>query len=123
MRFLLPVALAVALMTVSAEAQQGSVPMLGYGLSSCGTWTAERRDKMASWPEQWILGFLSGVGWEGGAYPSGPIPLIGVDAQAVWAWIDNYCGPHPLDTIDTAGAQFVLAHPWGTSAVRPQGQK
>ena len=38
-------------------------------------------------------------------------PLNGVDAFAVWAWIDNYCRAHPLDTIQKASVEFVMAHP------------
>jgi hypothetical protein len=38
-------------------------------------------------------------------------PLKGVDANGVWAWIDNYCGAHPLnplETVEKAAAEFAL---------------
>ena len=38
-------------------------------------------------------------------------PLNGVDAQAVWAWVDNYCKANPLNLIENAGAAFVATHP------------
>jgi hypothetical protein len=76
-----------ALLISSAEAAQpGNYNAIGSGAAiSCGSWTALRRQGQASLPEQWILGFLSGVGYEGVA--GGENPLNGVDADAVWAWV------------------------------------
>jgi hypothetical protein len=37
--------------------------------------------------------------------------LNGVDAQGVWAWIDNYCHANPLDEVSGAAEAFVNAHP------------
>jgi hypothetical protein len=107
---LLPAALAVALMTGSADAlDPGNYQAIGLGTSSCGTWTAMRQNRQAFGFEQWILGYLSGVSFLGG--PSGIIPLDGVDAEAVLGWIDNYCRAHPLAVIAQAGAVFVAEHP------------
>jgi hypothetical protein len=63
---------------------------------------------MAALPQQWILGFLSGVGYRGEGVVD---PLNGVDAQAVWAWMDNYCQANPLKLVHEAGEAFVTAHP------------
>jgi len=82
--------------------------VIGSGTISCGTWTAWRRSGQAAHAEQWILGFLSGIGYEGVGDP-----LNGVDANAVWAWMDNYCQANPLDAIVKAGAAFNAAHPRG----------
>ncbi len=85
--------------------------VIGTGLESCGTWTANRRypnSIAAVMDEQWILGFLAGVG---DAIPSDADPLRGVDAQAVWAWVDNYCHANPLDQIIRAGEAIFRAHP------------
>jgi hypothetical protein len=54
------------------------------------------------------LGFLSGVGYE--AAKDGDNPLNEMDAEAVWARLDNYCQGHPLDPISDAVAAFVHAH-------------
>jgi len=99
----------VAVAIAAANAQEGMYYALGLGNSSCGTWTAARRERQAFGFEQWILGFLSGVGFQGGE--RGIDPLNGVDAQAVWGWTDNYCQAHPLETIALAGAAFAHAHP------------
>jgi hypothetical protein len=103
MRFLLLAALTLALMT-EAKAEYTAI---GVGTSSCGSWTAYRRNREAFGFEQWILGFLSGAGFEG---TDGTDPLNNTDADAVWAWMDNYCLAHPLDKIMNAGATFVTVH-------------
>jgi hypothetical protein len=66
MRFSLPAALAVALLTGSATAASSS--FIGPGLSSCGTWSEHRhgiRGKDVEADEMWVLGFLSGIGFQG----------------------------------------------------------
>jgi hypothetical protein len=103
--------LAAALLTSSAEAAQpGNYNLIGTGTISCGAWTAARREKQAWLAEQWVLGFLSGVGYASGTL-TGQNPLNGVDADGVWAWIDNYCKANPLDGVADAGAAFVARHP------------
>jgi len=89
----------------------GNYTLIGVGTVSCGKWTASRSGedysaKIAE--EQWALGFLSGVGFEGsGKYD----PLNGVDAEGVLAWLDNYCRANPLKSVATAAAAFSSAHP------------
>jgi hypothetical protein len=101
--------LAPALLISSAEAAQpGEYRAIGVGNISCGSWTALRRQGQASLPEQWILGFLSGIGYDSTGRDD---PLNGVDADAVWAWMDNYCHGNPLDHIATAAAAFDAIHP------------
>jgi hypothetical protein len=101
--------LTTALLISSAEAAQpGYYNLVGMGTISCGTWTALRRQGRAQLPEQWILGFLSGVGYESGGRSN---PLNGVDADAVWAWMDNYCHANPLVSISKASAAFDATHP------------
>jgi hypothetical protein len=83
----------------------------GVGNSSCGAWIAVRRHpdgKEANEAEQWILGFLSGVGFSGG---QGEDPIHGTDAEGVWMWIDTYCQGNPLKDIAVAAAAFVFSHP------------
>jgi len=86
----------------------------GIGTSSCGAWTADRRypdSAPAVTDEQWILGFLSGVGYLGSGLSRNIDPLATVDAEAVWAWIDNYCHANPLAHITDAAGAFFAAHP------------
>jgi hypothetical protein len=56
----------------------------------------------------WLLGFLSGIGY---VNRDGDDPLDGVDAEGVWAWIDNYCRSYPIQKIGDAAAAFYRAHP------------
>jgi hypothetical protein len=58
--------------------------------------------------ENWVTGFLSGVGFVG---EYGADPLNGMDADGVWAWIDNYCSANPIKDIADAAGQFYFAHP------------
>jgi hypothetical protein len=86
--------------------------MFGEGTISCGSWASLRRSgslQAAFGPEQWVLGFLSGIGFTNGAL--GNDPLRGVDAEGVWAWVDNYCHAHSLETVQRAAVAFDSAHP------------
>jgi hypothetical protein len=109
MRFLLPAALAVALLTGSAEAYQSMG--LGQSLAERGLLLGYRRadGKRPSGLADWVLGFLTGVGF---ASSSGMDPLNGLDGGApVLAWMDNYCQVHPLERIHDAAIAFTKAHP------------
>jgi hypothetical protein len=58
--------------------------------------------------EQWVLGFLSGIGFKGQAEDN---PLQGTDNDGVFAWIDDYCRAHPVENISDAASAFYHAHP------------
>jgi hypothetical protein len=103
-------ALAVALTTNAEAAGPNDVAIIGAGVLSCETWAANRRDGVAVAVDQWILGFLSGAAYQGPG-PQVLNPLKGVDADAVWAWMDTYCRAHPIDRIADAGVAFIAAHP------------
>jgi hypothetical protein len=112
MRFLLILTvLTVGLMTGFAE-DTGAYQVIGAGAVSCGTWTKERSDpqahSLASIDVNWVLGFLSGIGYAG---VGGDNPLRGMDNEGVSGWIDNYCRAHPIDHISGAAAAFYEAHP------------
>jgi hypothetical protein len=81
--------------------------VLGQGAESCGTWTAAHGDAnqfvLAQGQDQWVVGFLSGVGWEATDDPAGYTDLGGVSA-----WVTNYCAAHPTYKIVNAAAAFVL---------------
>jgi opacity protein-like surface antigen len=111
MRFLLPAALAVVLLSASAQAAEYNE--IGGGVSSsCGRWTEARSNQAKAFAymyQQWVVGFLSGIGYAGVEF--GADPLRGMDADGVWAWIDNYCRGHPIDTISAATKAFYSIHP------------
>lgn len=106
--------LATVLMTDVAQAQ-ATVIIMGEGTSSCGTWTAARRDREAYRHEAWVAGFISGVANASITQSSRQAidPLRGVDINGVLGWIDNYCHAHPLDLIENAAWAFINAHPHG----------
>ena len=95
------------LVSLPAYAEYRSI---GYGFASCGTWTEARRDRATPRDaalEQWVVGFLSGVGYASEAED----PLQGLDADAVWGWMDNYCASYPLASVNAAASEFVHIHP------------
>jgi hypothetical protein len=106
-RILAGALLAAVLLTGAAEVR-ADYAMIGLGGSSCGSWSAWRRDRLAGDAQQWVVGFLSGIGFVG---DDGDNPLRSVDAQGVWAWVDNHCRANPIDKISAAAKAFYRAHP------------
>ena len=109
MRLALALIVLTYIVTAFAAQAQGTL-MIGSGNVSCGTWTADRRYPAASnalQDEQWVVGFLSGTAF---IHLNGDDPLRGLDAQAIWAWIDNYCGAHPLEQVQEATAMLYFTH-------------
>jgi hypothetical protein len=85
--------------------------MLGSGGASCEAWLATRRAPRgldAAMQQQWLLGFLSGIG----SMVLGELdPLRRLDADAVYAWLDGYCSNRPAESIEAAARVFIQEHP------------
>ncbi len=83
---------------------------VGAGVDTCAAWTADRQTPAgapALQDEQWVLGFLTGIGFAGSDQDD---PLAGMDAAGVWTWIDGYCQQHPADKIVLAARAFFKFH-------------
>jgi hypothetical protein len=65
---------------------------------SCAFWTNVRTDAGKLGMQSWALGFVSGINWT----TTGKDRLDHIDANAIYSWIDNYCGQHPLETFANA---------------------
>jgi hypothetical protein len=78
--------------------------VLGQGGASCGTWLEARRTRGSdTWVfRAWILGFVSGVN-----AASQLDFLVEPDANAIFAWFDNYCRQHPLDKLSKASNALI----------------
>jgi hypothetical protein len=102
-------ALSVATLVVSHSA--AGYTSIGSGATSCAAWEAARRSPQApetAMQQQWVVGFLSGIG----SMVLGELdPLHGLDAAAVYGWIDRYCHDHPTETIEAAARVFIQEHP------------
>jgi hypothetical protein len=110
--FLLRVLLMTFLAIGNAQAQ--TVMMAGAGNSSCGTWTAARRNGLALEHGSWVLGYISGVAMAYLTAGRNDVdPLLGVDVNGVLAWMDNYCHVHPLVPIQKAAWEFIIEHQHG----------
>jgi hypothetical protein len=111
-RSLAAVCIAVAASATEVAAQATDYTVIGVGASSCGSWIIAHRPPVsadARLMEQWVLGFLSGIGYI--VLDKGDDPLRTVDAGAVVAWVDNFCRSNPLKLIVDAGQIFYAAHP------------
>jgi hypothetical protein len=87
-----------------------AVSIGGVGLQTCSTWIADHQSDLsqARQDEQWMIGYLSGVGKWGSAELD---PLNGIDARAVYVWISDYCAANTLVQIVDAGNAFIHVHP------------
>ena len=96
---------------VLVPGQVAGYALLGSGDASCTAWTAARRTPRgldAAMQEQWVVGFLSGIG----SMVLGELdPLHGLKADAVYDWVNGYCRDHPAETIEAAARVFIQEHP------------
>jgi hypothetical protein len=84
--------------------------ILGQGNQSCGKWIADRRqDNLAAHTEEaWLLGYLTAYN-EWSNDPNDPNANVTkeTDADGVFAWMDNFCQSHPVDTIATGSTSLI----------------
>ena len=87
----------------SRAAQVADKPSHWYGpvTQSCGAWLASsaREKEILQW---WMLGFVSGAGFRR------ETELMGTDSKGIEAWVDKYCGDHPLIPITKAAVDLVV---------------
>ncbi len=76
--------------------------IVGVGAWSCSAWTDTRKNVRSDTTEQWVLGFLSGIG----SVVHGGDPLKGSPPQSASEWLDRYCRANPKDTIAQATEKF-----------------
>lgn len=69
---------------------------------SCATWTRYRSEKVSQSLEGWVLGFVTGRNF----YGTGNVGL-GVQAEGLTGWVDQYCAANPLDSVTTAAVKLV----------------
>lgn len=97
--------------TLAVSGRAAGYTSIGSGTTSCAAWVTARHSPAApetAAREQWVVGFLSGIG----SMVLGELdPLHGLDAGAVYGWVDRYCGDHPAETIETAARVFIQEHP------------
>jgi hypothetical protein len=100
MRICLLAIAVVGLLTGSAMAADNNT---GLQDPSCGP-----REAIHHNYEDWLSGFLTGVGLAGS--PGGKAPLNGLNGNTIRDWVLNYCQAHPLQVIANAGEVFMAAH-------------
>ncbi len=99
------VVLTIATLATSAMAEGTQyVTVLGVGNRTCGEWLQARQPPglFADVYEGWIAGFLTASDNYILHEMNVDIFATGTDAPGLWAWMDNHCGQHPLNTVATA---------------------
>jgi hypothetical protein len=83
--------------------------VFGKGNESCGKWVQERRanDWATTTSESWLAGYVTAYNrWV--ALLGGDI-THGIDLDGLLAWIDSYCGQHPLNKVSTAAEALIFS--------------
>jgi hypothetical protein len=100
MRSLILISVMLIGLTLPSVAQIRSY--IGFAKTSCVTWTKERSNQysiMSLEMQRWATGFLSGANAASSTFKD---RLEGIDADAVYAWLDNYCRQNPLEIFPEA---------------------
>ena len=105
-RYFILITLACAIIATAARAEY---MITGVGTAPCAQWIAARHSHNAGGFEQWVVGFLSGVGFA--KSNEGVDPLRTMNAEGAWTWIDGYCRDHPIGNVAEAAGAFAEAHP------------
>jgi hypothetical protein len=101
--------LAILGLATSATAVHAEYMITGVGTAPCAQWVSARHDQKSGAFEQWVVGFLTGVGFA--KSNEGVDPLRTMNAEGAWNWIDGYCREHPIGNISEAAGAFAQAHP------------
>ena len=93
-----------------AARSQGTILVMGAGLSSCGTWILDRARGASSFSaqedEEFVSGFVTGE--EALLANSKGVPYsINTDSAGVFGWVDNYCKANSADSLYGAALAFV----------------
>jgi hypothetical protein len=105
MRTILTVLLFLGFGTHVAAASAGTYTVFGDGNESCSTWDVDRQRNFDKTDEQYVLGFISGLGDFQGSNSNVTL-IVHADANEVFAWIDNFCQSHPAYSLAYAADRF-----------------
>jgi hypothetical protein len=79
--------------------------MIGAGLDSCETWTAEKGRSAHVEYEAWVLGYISAFN-RFGLKVDGDVGRT-TDGRGILAWMDRYCADHPLERVYNAVVELI----------------
>lgn len=90
---------------------------VGYGLTSCKSWTEERRAEtpLSLAYSGWVLGFVSGMNAVHIFLADKSQDFIRATVpQQMLAYVDDHCAAHPGDNLDTAAMALIsmLKNAW-----------
>ena len=87
----------------SHPAPKSTYHSYGNGSVSCGSWVADRNTRSHFSEEQWVLGYVSAVGY----YDVFELKHTNEAHVGFNLYIDNYCHQHPLSDIEEATQHLV----------------
>jgi len=103
------VSLAIAL-SVAAPARAGNEYVIfGAGSRPCGSWLQVRSQVLpdSAILQSWVLGYITSI--NANLLSVSRDVTGGVEPDALYSWIDNYCATHPLDSVARAASAMVDA--------------
>jgi hypothetical protein len=91
------------LLVAGAPAYAGNeYAVLGAGSRPCGDWLRTRSQAApdSAVLQSWVLGYITSV--NANVLTVTQDVSAGMTSEGLFAWIDNYCADHPLDSIARA---------------------
>lgn len=81
----------------------------GSGTKSCGKWVEDhQKQTMAGLADDsWLMGYITAVNAH--VLTKSSDIAAGTDLAGMVGWMNNHCRAHPLDSVDTAANELVLA--------------
>lgn len=99
----------VSIVLMTNQVSATDYKALGVGVAvSCGAWLEARepRNVGALQQEAWVLGYVSAANATIVARGQNDF-LIGLDAPAIFVWLNNYCREHPLKRLVQASDALI----------------
>jgi len=104
------VSLAIAFAALAAPAHAGNEYVIfGAGSRPCGSWLQARSQALpdSAILQSWVLGYITSI--NANLLSVSQDVTGGVEPDALYSWIDNYCASHPLDSVARAASAMVDA--------------
>jgi hypothetical protein len=97
----------VVLMFAAPAHGKNEYVIFGAGGRSCGSWLQVRSQALpdSAVLQSWVLGYITSV--NANLLTSSEDVTSGASSDALFTWIDTYCGAHPLDSIARATAALL----------------
>ncbi|HYM72167.1 MAG TPA: hypothetical protein VET89_04235 [Stellaceae bacterium] len=81
--------------------------ILGAGSRPCGAWLQARSQAVpeSGVMQSWLLGYITSFNAHNLTLTSDI--AAGTNADGIFAWVDDYCSAHPIDSVARAAASLI----------------